>query len=65
MIDEPLYGAPCPLCSRPLRIEYGRTHPSSQQDYPARIWIAARRCADCETARSQQWAEVMRARYET
>ncbi|MFJ2736089.1 hypothetical protein [Streptomyces sp. NPDC087317] len=65
MINEPLYGDPCPLCSRLLRIEYGRTRHSAQQDHSARTWIAGRRCTGCEAAWPQKWAEVMRARYES
>ncbi|MGW6095052.1 hypothetical protein ACWFRK_11900 [Streptomyces sp. NPDC055157] len=38
---------------------------SAQQDRPARVWITAYRCAGCEVARPQQWAGVMRARYQT
>ncbi|WP_231905803.1 hypothetical protein [Streptomyces davaonensis] len=63
MINEPLYGDPCPLCSRLLRIEYSRTRPSAQQDHPARVWITGYRCADCEAARPEQWTEVMRVLY--
>ena len=63
MINEPLYRDPCPLCRRPLRIEYGHTRRSAQQDHPARTWITRRRCAGCEAAQPQQWAEVMRALY--
>ncbi|MFF7987025.1 hypothetical protein ACFZDK_49465 [Streptomyces sp. NPDC007901] len=61
---EPLYGAPCPPCRRPLRIEYGRTRPSAQQDHPARVWVTGYRCVSCEAARPEQWAEVMRRLYE-
>ncbi|MFM9681649.1 hypothetical protein [Streptomyces brasiliscabiei] len=64
MNHEPLYGASCPLCRQPLRIEYGRTRPSAQQNHRARVWIAGYRCASCESVRPQQWAGVMRARYE-
>ncbi|ADI04608.1 hypothetical protein SBI_01487 [Streptomyces bingchenggensis BCW-1] len=50
MNHEPLFGdGLCPLSRRPLRIEYDRTRPSAQQDYPARVWIAGYRCAGCES----------------
>ncbi|MEU1519947.1 hypothetical protein ABZ490_48890 [Streptomyces sp. NPDC005811] len=45
MKHEPFYGAPCLLCRQRLRIEYGRTRPSAQQDHPARVWVTGYRCA--------------------
>lgn len=63
MINEPLSGHPCPLCSRPLRIEYGRTRPSAQLPHPARVWIKGYRCADCEAVRPEQFKEVITGRY--
>ncbi|WP_424893248.1 hypothetical protein [Streptomyces sp. XH2] len=64
MSYQPIHKDLCPLCRRPLRIEYGRTRPSGQQGHPARVWITDRRCPGCETVRPQQWADVMRALYE-
>lgn len=57
MNRELLYGAPCPLCHRPLQIEYGRSRPSAQEDRPARVWIAGYRCAGCEAVRPREWTE--------
>ncbi|AXU16788.1 hypothetical protein [Streptomyces clavuligerus] len=51
----------CPLCHRPLRIEYGRTRPSAQQDHPARTWITGRHCDICKATRPQQFWDLMRA----
>ncbi|MDV7222637.1 hypothetical protein [Streptomyces prunicolor] len=65
MKNEPFYGDPCPLCRRPLRIEYGRSRPSAPEDRPARVWIAGYRCNDCETTRAQRWADAMRTLFET
>ncbi|WP_234329939.1 hypothetical protein [Streptomyces viridochromogenes] len=55
----------CPLCRRPLRIEYGHTQRSAQQDHPARNWITGRRCSICEATRPQQFWDAMRALYES
>ncbi|WP_234433092.1 hypothetical protein [Streptomyces sp. NRRL S-1824] len=63
MNHEPVHGDPCPLCHRPLRIEYGCTRPSAQQDHPARVWITAYRCASCETVRFEQFKEAIKNRY--
>ncbi|MEU8717905.1 MULTISPECIES: hypothetical protein [unclassified Streptomyces] len=64
MNHVPLYGDPCPLCRRPLRIEYGRARPSAQLDRRARVWVTGYHCAHCEAVRPREWAEVMRERYE-
>ncbi|MFD4946703.1 hypothetical protein ACFWNT_30270 [Streptomyces sp. NPDC058409] len=65
MTHEPVHEDLCPLCRRPLRPEYRRTHPSGQQDGPARVWFYRYRCNGCEAARPQQFADVMRALYES
>ncbi|MFE4310447.1 hypothetical protein ACFRR6_30875 [Streptomyces sp. NPDC056891] len=65
MTNELIYTDTCPLCSRPLRPEFRRTQPSAQQDHPARVWFDRYHCDSCEAARPQQFADVMRARYET
>ncbi|MFD3663169.1 hypothetical protein ACFWVF_21675 [Streptomyces sp. NPDC058659] len=39
--------------------------PSAQRNQPARVWFTGYRCEGREATRPQQWAEVMRARYET
>ncbi|WP_327372348.1 hypothetical protein [Streptomyces sp. NBC_01217] len=65
MINEPLYGDPCPLCSLPLRPEFRRTRPSGQQDHLALVWFDRYRCDGCEAARPQQFWDVMRALYES
>ncbi|MFF9221688.1 hypothetical protein [Streptomyces viridosporus] len=55
----------CPLCRRPLQIEYGHTQPSAQQNHPARTWSAERHYDSCEATPPQQFWEVMRALYES
>ncbi|MEV0982440.1 hypothetical protein [Streptomyces sp. NPDC049915] len=64
MNHELLHEDLCPLCRRPLRIEYGHTRPSAQQNHPARTWITERHCDDCEATQPQQFWDVMRALYE-
>ncbi|MDV9186874.1 hypothetical protein R6L23_01285 [Streptomyces sp. SR27] len=66
LTNEPLYEDRCPLCRQPLRPECRRRRPSAQQNQPAaRVWFTGYRCDGCEATLPQQWAEVMRARYET
>ncbi|MGV4989129.1 hypothetical protein ACVB8X_43115 [Streptomyces sp. NRAIS4] len=65
MTTELLYADRCPLCRQPLRPEYRHSQPSAQQDDPARVWFYRYRCDGCEAARPQQFADVMRALYET
>ncbi|MFE5709565.1 hypothetical protein ACFQ7J_01845 [Streptomyces sp. NPDC056501] len=65
MTNEPLDEDRCQLCPRPLRAEYRRNRPSAQQNKPAHVSFTGYRCDGCEATRPQQWAEVMRPRYET
>ncbi|MDX3763999.1 hypothetical protein ACWDBO_44670 [Streptomyces mirabilis] len=44
-------------------LEYGHTRPSAQLSHPARMWIKAYRCAGCETARLEQFKDVIKDRY--
>ncbi|MFH8789219.1 hypothetical protein [Streptomyces roseoverticillatus] len=65
MDHEPVHEDLCPLCLRPLRPEYRRTRPSGQQNHPARVRFYWYRCNGCEAARLQQFADMVRALYET
>ncbi|MEU9379399.1 hypothetical protein AB0D94_37375 [Streptomyces sp. NPDC048255] len=64
MTTQVIYADPCPLCSRPLRPQFGRTRESGQHDGPARVWFQRYRCDSCEATRPQQFADVMRALFE-
>lgn len=56
------YGEPCPLCRMPLLLDVLQVR-SAQSDFPTAERVTERRCSGCQTARPEQWTEVMRSRY--
>ncbi|MYS37205.1 hypothetical protein K388_07329 [Streptomyces sp. KhCrAH-43] len=68
MNRELLHGDLCPLCGRPLTLRPSVVVHSNVQ-YPTRA-DAVPHCASCASCasdmlRAQEWAELMRARYES
>ncbi|MFD5098308.1 hypothetical protein [Streptomyces albidochromogenes] len=64
MTTELLHGDPCPLCGQPLTLR-PTVIVHSNVPYPTRTDTAphCRYCAN-DMFRSQQWNDLMRARYE-
>ncbi|NUK09945.1 hypothetical protein HRW18_18440 [Streptomyces lunaelactis] len=56
------YGKPCPLCRTPLLVDVYQVR-SSESPLVQREQINRRRCPGCQTARPEQWTEVMRDHY--
>ncbi|MFJ2709048.1 hypothetical protein ACIO3R_38490 [Streptomyces sp. NPDC087428] len=65
MTNELLHGDLCPLCCRPLTLPT-TTVVHSNVPYPTRIDMVPH-CTSCagDMARAQEWADLMRARYES
>ncbi|MFC7963262.1 hypothetical protein [Streptomyces cinereoruber] len=66
MTTELLHGDLCPLCGRPLTLRPTAIVCSSNEPSPTRTDMVphCRYCAN-DMFRSQQWADLMRARYES
>lgn len=66
MSNELLHGDLCPLCDRRLTRRVTATVRSAQSDYPTRI-DSVPHCDHCasDMLRAQEWADLMRARYES
>ncbi|MGW1776268.1 hypothetical protein [Streptomyces sp. NPDC002104] len=66
MTNELLHGDLCPLCDRPLTRRVTDTVRSAQSDYPTRIDTVPH-CESCagDMLLAQQWADLMRACYES
>ncbi|MFE5900913.1 hypothetical protein ACFQ67_26360 [Streptomyces sp. NPDC056488] len=65
MTNELLHGDPCPLCGRPLTLR-PKVVVRSNVPYSPRTDTVPR-CESCagDMLRAQEWADLMRARYES